>query len=98
MPAWDQTGVPIHFHSSTISGSAAWMRARTLASIFPRQSPSSLILASISAEADFAVTGLFMQGSNSRTTALSSTRDLRRGLQPAPEDIRERPEHAGGGR
>src|SRR3984893_3149698 len=22
MPPWDQTGVPIHFHSSTISGSA----------------------------------------------------------------------------
>src|SRR5882757_8801174 len=52
MPPWDQTGVPIHFHSSTISGSALWMIARTFASIFPRQSPSSLIFASINTEAD----------------------------------------------
>src|SRR5262249_3253326 len=44
MPPCDQTGVPgfvvfTHFHSSTISGSAAWMTARTFASVFPRQSP-----------------------------------------------------------
>src|SRR5262245_52523037 len=57
MPPCDQTGVPgfvgfTHFHSSTISGSAAWMIPRTFASIFPRQSPSSLILWSINAEAD----------------------------------------------
>src|SRR5271167_3543601 len=57
MPPWDQTGVPgdvalTHFNSSTISGSAAWMIARTFASVFPRQSPSSLIFASIRAEAD----------------------------------------------
>src|SRR6185369_247382 len=51
MPPWDNTGF-IHFHSSTISGSAAWMSLRTLASIFPRQSPRSWILASINAEAD----------------------------------------------
>src|ERR1700688_1728347 len=65
MPLWDQTGVPIHFHSSTISGSAAWMMARTFASVVPRQSPSSLILSSMNAEAemnaaaDSTATGLF---------------------------------------
>src|SRR6266849_7131296 len=51
MPPWDQMGVPIHFHSSTISGSASRMIARTFASIFPRQSPSSLIFRSIDEEA-----------------------------------------------
>ena len=45
-----------HFHSSTISGSAWCMMSRTFASVFPRQSPSSLILSSINAEADFAAT------------------------------------------
>ncbi len=60
MPAWEKMGVPIHFHSSTISGSASWMILRTFASIFPRQSPSSLILSSIKAEADSTATGFFM--------------------------------------
>src|SRR5580658_3424833 len=52
IPAWEKTGVPIHFHSSTISGSALWMMSRTFASIFPRQSPSCLIFSSMIAEAD----------------------------------------------
>src|SRR5215475_11414697 len=57
MPPWEKTGVPgdvalAHFHSSTMSGSALWMMSRTFASIFPRQSPSSLILLSIDAEAE----------------------------------------------
>src|SRR5215471_12605915 len=52
MPAWDQTGVPLHFHSSTISGSACFISSRILPRVFPRQSPSSSILLSISAEAD----------------------------------------------
>ncbi len=56
MPPWDQTGVPgdfglTHFHSSRISGSAWCMISRTFASVFPRQSPSSLIFSSINAEA-----------------------------------------------
>src|SRR5215212_6598995 len=51
MPPCDQTGVPIHFHSSTISGSASCMICRTFASVFPRQSANSLILSSINAEA-----------------------------------------------
>src|SRR5687768_7097272 len=55
-PLWDQTGVPglvgfTHFHSSTISGSAFLMIPRTLLSVLPRQSPSSLILLSRSSEA-----------------------------------------------
>jgi hypothetical protein len=49
---WDHTGVPIHFHSSTTSGSACLIKARRRESIFPRQSPSSWILASISGDAD----------------------------------------------
>src|SRR5213596_2401921 len=72
MPPWDQTGVPgfvgfTHFHSSTISGSASCMISRTFSSVFPRQSPSSLIFSSINAEADSTGTGLFMYSSNSHT-------------------------------
>src|SRR6266576_1521964 len=52
MPACDHTGTPLHFHSSTTSGSACLMRARTRASVSPRQSLSSLILASISREGE----------------------------------------------
>src|SRR6266567_3219829 len=51
-PSWDHTGVPIHFHSSITSGSACLMRARTCDSVVPRQSSSSLILASISREGE----------------------------------------------
>src|SRR3954454_10972922 len=50
-PSWDQIGVPIHFHSSTTSGSASRMRARILASVSPRQSPSSAIRSLINLEA-----------------------------------------------
>src|SRR5215475_6197566 len=67
LPPWDQTGVPIHFHSSTISGSASWTILRTLASVFPRQSPSSLIFASINAEADSIGTARFMYTSQAST-------------------------------
>src|ERR1019366_6714495 len=52
IPACDHTGTPLHFHSSTTSGSACLMRTRTRASVSPRQSPSSLILASISSEGE----------------------------------------------
>src|SRR6516164_2757898 len=70
MPPWEKTGVPAdfalaHFHSSTISGSAWWMMPRTFASVVPRQSPSSLIFASIEAEADFSGADFFMNGSDS---------------------------------
>src|SRR5262249_20786399 len=52
MPACDHTGTPLHFHSSRTSGSGCLMSIRTRASTSPRQSPSSLILASISAEGE----------------------------------------------
>jgi hypothetical protein len=52
IPAWDQMGVPLHFHSSTISGSAWCTILRTFASVFPRQSPSCLIFSSMNADAD----------------------------------------------
>src|SRR5262245_46320916 len=52
IPSCDHTGTPRHFHSSTTSGSACLIKVRIRPSILPRQSPSSLILASISSEAD----------------------------------------------
>src|SRR3546814_7085562 len=52
MPACDHTGVPLHFHSSSTSGSATLMSARMRRSVSPRQSPSSSILWSISTDAD----------------------------------------------
>src|SRR5262245_36267207 len=52
MPSCSHTGTPLHFHSSTTSGSACLMRLRTRASVSPRQSPSSLTLASISREGE----------------------------------------------
>ena len=52
IPSCDHTGVPIHFHSSTISGSASLMSLRILLRVSPRQSPSSTSLSSINSEAD----------------------------------------------
>src|SRR6266508_171551 len=52
IPSGDHTGVPLHFHSSTTSGSASLMRVRSRESVSPRQSPSSLILASINSDGD----------------------------------------------
>src|SRR5437899_7218205 len=59
MPACDHTGTPaiefdgfLHFNSSTTSGSACLMRIRIRASVSPRQSLSSLILASIRREGE----------------------------------------------
>src|ERR1700752_3970397 len=53
MPSCDQTGVPLHFHSSTTSGSASLMSLRILPRVFPRQSPSSAILLEMSPDADW---------------------------------------------
>src|SRR6266540_1721718 len=62
-PSCEQTGVPLHFHSSTTSGSASLIRARTRESSSPLQSPSSSILASISSDGDSApFDGLFSIG------------------------------------
>src|SRR5882762_2838585 len=43
IPSRDHTGLPIHFHSSTICRSASRMVLRTLASVLPRQSVSPAI-------------------------------------------------------
>src|SRR5262245_19882435 len=59
MPPCSHTGTPsmefegfLHFTSSTTSGSACLISARTRASVSPRQSPSFLIRASISREGE----------------------------------------------
>src|SRR5215472_2294839 len=54
MPLRENTGVPddfglTHFNSSTISGSASCIISRTLASVFPRQSPSSMTFSVLAA-------------------------------------------------
>src|SRR5438874_7247762 len=51
MPSCDQTGVPIHFHSSTTAGSACLISVRILLRVSPRQSPRSAILFEMSSEA-----------------------------------------------
>src|SRR3984885_9080158 len=51
MPSCDQTGGPLHFHSSTTFGSASLMSFRILPSVFPRQSPRSAILSEMSSDA-----------------------------------------------
>src|ERR1700719_4929075 len=47
IPSRDHTGLPIHFHSSIISGSASRMFLRMLANVLPRQSVSCAISWSI---------------------------------------------------
>ena len=54
------------------------MIARTFASVLPRQSPSSLILLSIDAEADSTGTGLFMLDSTLRTSSPATHSSLAR--------------------
>src|SRR5258706_16273333 len=53
MPSCDQIGVPIHFHSSTTSGSASLMSLRILPRVSPRQSPSSAIRFEMSSAGDW---------------------------------------------
>src|SRR3954466_4519412 len=53
IPPCDHTGVPIHFHSSTTSGSASFMSLRILLNVLPRQPPSSAILLSMSSDAEW---------------------------------------------
>jgi hypothetical protein len=53
-----------------------WIVERTFASIFPRQSPSPLIFASMNAEVDSIGTGLFMYSSNSRIYFRCAQRNL----------------------
>src|SRR2546421_10168083 len=58
IPSCDQTGVPLHFHSSVISGSASRISARMRARVSPRHPPRSRIRWSMSREAGFPVIGL----------------------------------------
>src|ERR1700744_6277100 len=88
MPPRDQTGVPLHFHSSTISGSTLRIISRTFASVFPRQSPSSPILLSINEEADSTSTAFPTYTSTSRASMLAV-------LRATPEEVRNPPEHTG---
>src|SRR3954447_10911909 len=62
IPSCDHTGTPLHFHSSTTSGSASLIKARSRPSSSPRQSPSSLILASISRDGDSLFDSLATRG------------------------------------
>src|SRR2546423_7836884 len=66
MPSCDQIGVPIHFHSSTTSGSASLMSLRILLRVSPRQSPSSAIRFEMSSDADrsWRASDLFMSSSS----------------------------------
>src|SRR6266576_3188388 len=66
MPSCDQIGMPIHFHSSTTSGSASLMNLRILLRVSPRQSPSSAILFEMSSDADWPwlAPGFFMFSSS----------------------------------
>src|SRR5882724_6694576 len=59
IPWCDQTGVPIHFHSSVISGSASRISARMRARVSPRHPPRSRIRWSMSREAGFPVAPAF---------------------------------------
>src|SRR2546430_5429241 len=75
MPSCDQIGVPIHFHSSTTSGSASLMSLRILLRVCPRQSPSSAILFEMSSDAgwpwlapDFFMLGSAMMANDDSTT------------------------------
>src|SRR3954468_3255913 len=61
MPSCSHTGTPRHFHSSTTSGSASLISARIRASSLPRQSGSSLILASMCFDGDVMASTLPLQ-------------------------------------
>jgi hypothetical protein len=58
IPSRDHTGLPIHFHSSMISRSAARILLRMLASVLPRQSVSPAISRSIRSDGFIGSLGL----------------------------------------
>src|SRR6267143_1654456 len=95
-PSCDQTGTPLHFHSSTTSGSACLMRARTRESVLPRQPSSSLILASIRRDGDsllvvaFLVVALLVAALFFILPAPDSTVFLSCEVTPSPADRRAR--------
>src|SRR4030095_9691518 len=94
-PLWDHTGVPglvafAHFHSSTTSGSAALMIPRTLLSVLPRQSPSSVILLSISSEAFVLVFAIWISSLCERTGDDGEAARPGRVVRAAPDLAAER--------
>src|SRR5579884_3060243 len=88
IPSCSHTGTPRHFHSSTTSGSAFLISARTAASVSPRQSPSSLIRPSISRAGDsalFTVSAISPRLRRRGETSLSDARPWAR-----PDFVREK--------
>src|SRR4029079_15694157 len=77
MPSCDQTGVPIHFPSSTTSGSASLMSLRMRLRVPPRQSPSSAILFEMNSDAGWPWLALdfFMFSSLGVSLRVGSDRD-----------------------
>src|SRR5215470_19958888 len=86
IPSCDQTGVPIHFHSSTTSGSASLMSLRILPRAVPRQSPSSAILFEMSSDADgpWRALGFFMV---SRSPVPAGSPPMHRGSRRATSHV-----------
>src|SRR4051812_41317113 len=75
IPSCDHTGTPLHFHSSTTSGSACLIRVRIRLSTLPRQSPSSLILTSINSDGDLLVCDSLFFIAVSRRATLRQSQD-----------------------
>src|SRR5690349_3590628 len=76
IPSCSLTGVPIHFHSSTTPGTASLMRARIWPSILPRQSPSSLMRASIRCDGDAVFDGALFAAARFGATDFLTVGDL----------------------
>src|SRR3982074_2348345 len=98
MPSCDQIGVPIHFHSSTTSGSASLMSLRILLRVSPRQSPSSAILFEMSSDADwpwlapdFFMFSFFPWRPESLRTVLQESREAKQCLGVTVTVLQQRP-------
>src|SRR5579871_2075459 len=91
MPSCDQTGTPRHFHSSSTSGSTCLIRARIRASVLPRQSSSSLILASISLDGESAMIESLLMTPESVVLQILSPEDWRLFRALRLEALREAP-------
>src|ERR1700736_507543 len=76
IPWCDQTGVPLHFHSSIISGSARRTSARMRGRVSPRHPPSSRMRWSMSREAGFPLAGSWLVMPAGTTATFSSFRTL----------------------
>src|SRR3954471_560179 len=90
IPSCDHTGVPIHFHSSTTSGSAALISLRILPRVFPRQSPRLAIRSEMSLDADSPSlpADFFMCDPSSSDPVPQSGRDCHTYRSPSRSSIR----------